>query len=832
MPNEVRIEVTADAAKADRVIGNVSRRFEDVGKKMALGVTLPIVAVGAVAVKMGADFQTAMNQVRAVSGATGKDFIALSNQAKELGRTTQFSASQAAEGMGFLAMAGFSANEIIGAMPTTLQLAAAGQLELAQAADIASNILTGYRMTTEELEQANNVLVKTFTSTNTNLVQLGEALKFAAPVAASARLQFEEVSAAIGLLGNAGIQATMAGTALRGGIAHLLNPTKEASDVIQRLGMTVLDADGNLVSLESIVQQLGDSGATTADMLEIFGQRAGPGMSALVGQGADALRDLTEELMDSGGVAQRIAAVQMEGFNGAMRRMRSALEGAAIAFVQSGLLDKLAALMQQVGKIAERIAKLPTPVLGATLAIAGFAAALGPLMLLIGQFLVVVPKLIIALRALRTASLAAMGPWGLVLGGALAVGGYFGLKGLQHGGGLPEGVSMVGEAGPELAVKRGGKVDIIPAGKVPGFQGGTAGEIAGGIVWEALINRLRNVILPALRGMPPEWLFRTEPTGAQRIANQGLADRLAQAPPVSDAGPGIIRHDVIGTYYAWKRATEGITDTVKEAATETVSWDDALSGFHDQLGGLNDEFAIAAFQAGNVGDVLIPMQQAAEEAATAQARLNDQIHLAARTGFDYQGMVDSLTRSLGDAGLATQVAGASLQEHLTASITDMAEQLPGGAAILTAMTDAGMSLEEQFRMLYDATGGLPEVLNATSEALKKLRDEQMAGIRETVAALPSVINVGTPVPGQVTAFGALAAGGGPLHNARGEIVRASDVFQFAQTGLPMIGGTFGKSQLAEQGVTVAINGDVYGMEDFVDKVVEAVVIGKAAGASA
>src|SRR5690606_17188308 len=275
-------------------------------------------AVGLASIKTAGDFEASMNRVKAVTGATGKDFDALVEQAKQLGKTTQFSASEAADAMGFLAMAGFKVDEIMTALPGVLNLAAAGQLDLAEAADIASNILSGYGLEVAEINRLNDVLAKTFTSANVDMRMLGESFKYVGPVAASAGLQFEEVAAAVGLLGNAGIQGSEAGTALRGSIARLLKPTAEVSDTLKRLGVNVVDSRGELPPLVDINRQLEQAGATTADMMTIFGLEAGPAMQALVSQGSNALGNLTRELENSGGTAEQIASTQMEGLNGAV----------------------------------------------------------------------------------------------------------------------------------------------------------------------------------------------------------------------------------------------------------------------------------------------------------------------------------------------------------------------------------------------------------------------------------------------------------------------------------------------------------------------------------
>jgi len=408
---EINTKVEESRNKMQRNYGAISQSITNVGQKFMVA-TAAIVGFGAMAVKTAADFERAMNRVGAVSGATEEQLAALTDQAKELGRTTQFSASQAADAMGFLAMAGFEVNDIMGAMPSTLQLAASAQMDLAQAADITSNILTGYRMTVEELEHANDVLVKTFISTNTNLAQLGEAMKYAAPIAASAGIQFEEASAAIGLMGNAGIQASLAGTSLRGAIVRLLTPGGEAASVMEELGLQVLDATGNLLPLVDIVEQLERSGATTADMMTIFGLRAGPAFAALVSQGSVALRELIVELENSGGTAERIAEKQMEGLHGQLLKLKSAFEGFMIALADSGLIQWVTDTATKITEWVSAMAKYDKQTLKTIIVVGALVAAIGPLLIILGQIIMIAP-------AVGTAVTFMFGPWGLVIAGAV-----------------------------------------------------------------------------------------------------------------------------------------------------------------------------------------------------------------------------------------------------------------------------------------------------------------------------------------------------------------------------------------------------------------------------
>lgn len=365
-------------------LSKAGKQMQNVGRQMSTYVTAPLAGFGALTLKVAGDFEKAMNQVAAVSGATGDEFQALREQAKELGATTQFSSSEAADAMGFLAMAGMKTNEILGAMPDTLKLAAAANLDMASAADIVTNILAGYNKDVSELGHATDVLVKAFTSANTDLRQLGEAMKYAGPVASAAGVDFEEAAAALAMMGNAGIQASMAGTSLRGAVSRILSPTKAMRTAMEEAGLSFTDASGKLLPLADIIQQLEPHADNAGLFMELFGQRAGPAMAALVSQGADAVRELTHELENSAGTATEIAAVQMEGFNGAMRALTSAFEGLQLAIADSGLLEWATEAVKAVTQWVQTISKTNPEMLKWGTIIAGVGAALGPVVFALG----------------------------------------------------------------------------------------------------------------------------------------------------------------------------------------------------------------------------------------------------------------------------------------------------------------------------------------------------------------------------------------------------------------------------------------------------------------
>lgn len=284
-----------------------------------------------------ARFEKSMARVKALTGATGESFRKLRTEAERLGETTVFTASQAAEAMGFFALAGFNVKQILEAIGPALNLAAAGQLEIAESADIVAKVMKGMGLETGETGRAVDVLTKAMTTANTDLTQLGGAMKFIGPIAKAAGIEFEEVVAAIQLLSNAGMQGEMAGTILRGALLKLTAPSAEAEQQLKQLGVSAADATGNVRPLAEIIGDLQRAmqGRGTAEQLKIlgtiFGARPAAGMAELLSQGGDKLREYTQALRESGGTAAEVADVQLNTLAGDATLFKSALEGVAIA---------------------------------------------------------------------------------------------------------------------------------------------------------------------------------------------------------------------------------------------------------------------------------------------------------------------------------------------------------------------------------------------------------------------------------------------------------------------------------------------------------------------
>ena len=284
------------------------------------------------ATQVFAEFERGMVRVGAVTNSLGTQaFAGLTERAQDLAKTTEFTARQVSDAMGFMGMAGMKTNQIFEATPAVLQLASAGMVDVASAADTVTNIMAGYGLKTEDLNRANNVLVATFTNSNTSLQQLGQSFKYVGPVAKSAGVKFKEAAAVIGLMGNAGIQADMAGTALRGTIIKLLDPTAEGAKIMRQYGINVQDSNGKLKPMVEIFRQLEPIADDSAKMIELFGLRAGPGMQAALTQGTGALERLIEKIDGAGNIAERIAKAQMETLDGKIKIMKSNFEGLQIA---------------------------------------------------------------------------------------------------------------------------------------------------------------------------------------------------------------------------------------------------------------------------------------------------------------------------------------------------------------------------------------------------------------------------------------------------------------------------------------------------------------------
>lgn len=287
-----------------------------------------------------ASFDQAMSTVKAVTKATAEEFSNLRQEARDLGITTRFTATQAADAMVKLARAGFSVSEALAATSDTLLLAQSGGLGLAQAADIAASTLRGFRLEVVEMGRVTDVLVKSANSANTTVAQMGEGLKFVAPIAAGLGVSLETTTAAMGSLADAGLKATLAGTGLRRIFAELEAPVQRTKDILASLGLETKDVAISQVGLVGALKALQAAGVDTGLALQIFKQRGGPAFEVLVNN-IPRIEEMTDALGRSAGEARAVAEIMDDNLNGALLRARSAMEGFLLAAGDTGATDDL-----------------------------------------------------------------------------------------------------------------------------------------------------------------------------------------------------------------------------------------------------------------------------------------------------------------------------------------------------------------------------------------------------------------------------------------------------------------------------------------------------------
>ncbi|MCM3276259.1 phage tail tape measure protein [Bacillus velezensis] len=415
-------QIRNDMAQMGRSSANLSKQMALV-QKASLAVGGAVVAGIGVSVKKAADFEEAMSRVKAISGATGQDFEDLKNIAAKMGAETKYTAVEAAEGLQYLAMAGFSVKAQVGSLPAVLNLAAASGEGLGRSADIVSNIMTGFGIKAEDSGHAVDVLVKAMTTANTDLPQLGDAMKFVAPVAHSLGYSIEDTATAVAKMSDAGIQGSMAGTALRASLLHLTNPVGQSAKAMKKYGIEVKDAHGNLKPIPELVGHISKqfegmtSAQKTAAAAQLVGVEAASGFVTLLGVGEKGLRNYSKTLKEAGGTADKVAKTQMDNLKGSFEQFTSALDGLGIA-IGNEFLPTFRKIVETGTKVVEFLSELNPGIITTGIEMAGAAAAVA----LVASSMM---KLGIAVRGLFVA----MGPAGWVITGlSLLAGALVGVK--------------------------------------------------------------------------------------------------------------------------------------------------------------------------------------------------------------------------------------------------------------------------------------------------------------------------------------------------------------------------------------------------------------------
>ena len=341
---KVVIETDLDSSGIEKglsKLGSITAKGMKAATVAITGTAVALGGVAAAAIKVGSDFESQMSRVKAISGATGEEFEQLKAQAMQLGADTSFSASQAAEGMENLAAAGFTTSEIMSAMPGLLNLAAASGEDLASSSDIAASTLRGFGLAASDAAHVADVLAANANHTNSSVADTGEAMKYIAPLARAAGLSLEETAAAIGIMANAGVNGSQAGTSLRGALSRLSKPTKDMSEAMDELGISFYDSNGKM---KSLTEQVGMHRQATEGMTDeqknnylvtLYGQEALSGMLALINEGEGSLGELTNAYKNCDGAAQEAAETMQDNLSGALEQLGGSAETLGLAFYNS-----------------------------------------------------------------------------------------------------------------------------------------------------------------------------------------------------------------------------------------------------------------------------------------------------------------------------------------------------------------------------------------------------------------------------------------------------------------------------------------------------------------
>ena len=393
-------KISATGEKLQTVGSNI----ESAGKKL-LPVTGAVTALGTAAVKTAADFDTAMSQVAAVSGATGSDLDALREKAREMGSKTKFSASEAAEAMNYMAMAGWKTGDMLDGIEGIMNLAAASGEDLATTSDIVTDALTALGLSAADSGHFADILAAASSNANTNVSMMGETFKYCAPVAGALGFSAEDTAEAIGLMANAGIKSSQAGTAMRTMLTNLTGEVTFAGESFGELTIQTTNADGSMRSLGDILadcrvafSQMSES-EKAANAEALVGKNAMSGFLAVMNAAPGDIEKLNSAINNCDGTAEKMATTMQDNLAGQLTILKSQLEELAISFGEL-LMPAIRTIVGWIQKFVDWLNGMDEGTKKVIMTVAILAAALGPVLIVIGKvisavgtIMTIVPKI-------------------------------------------------------------------------------------------------------------------------------------------------------------------------------------------------------------------------------------------------------------------------------------------------------------------------------------------------------------------------------------------------------------------------------------------------------
>jgi TP901 family phage tail tape measure protein len=392
----------------------VGSNIESAGKKL-LPVTGAVTALGTAAVKTAADFDSAMSQVAAVSGATGSDLEALRDKAREMGAKTKFSASEAAEAMNYMAMAGWKTGDMLDGIEGIMNLAAASGEDLATTSDIVTDALTALGLSAADSGHFADILAAASSNANTNVSMMGETFKYCAPVAGALGFTAEDTAEAIGLMANAGIKSSQAGTAMRSMLTNLTGEVKFSGAAFGEMTVQTTNADGSMRSLGDILadcrvafSQMSES-ERSANAEALVGKNAMSGFLAVMNAAPSDIEKLNSAITNCDGTAEKMATTMQDNLEGQLTILKSQLEELAISFGEL-LMPAICTIVGWIQKFVDWLNSMGEGTKKVVMTVALLAAALGPVLIVIGKvvsaigtIMTIVPKIAGAINVVKGA---------------------------------------------------------------------------------------------------------------------------------------------------------------------------------------------------------------------------------------------------------------------------------------------------------------------------------------------------------------------------------------------------------------------------------------------
>ena len=381
-----------DMQAAGKKVEAVGQAVTKVGTALTKTVTAPVVALGTAAVKTTADFDASMSKVRAVSGATGSQFDALRSKAREMGSTTKYSASEAAEAMNYMAMAGWKTEEMLSGVEGVMNLAAASGEDLATVSDIVTDALTAFGAKAEDSGRLADILAAASSNANTNVSMMGETFKKVAPVAGALGYSMEDASLVAGLMANNSIKASDAGTAMRRGFTNLVKPTKQVKEAMEKYNVSLTNNDGTMRSMREVVENLRKNlgglskEEKTAAAAAIFGANSYAAWLAVINTSDEDFDKLASAIDGSSGTAKRMAEIMQDNLSGQITILKSQVQELGISFGDI-LVPHIRKAVEVVQNTVDAFNSLDDSEKEQIVKLAAIAAAAGPVLTIGGKLI-------------------------------------------------------------------------------------------------------------------------------------------------------------------------------------------------------------------------------------------------------------------------------------------------------------------------------------------------------------------------------------------------------------------------------------------------------------